>query len=113
MVEEAARKLAEAIRESEEYLNYHRLKESVMADAGTAALIAEYHRRQTEAQMRQFSGGEGDAEADARFNAVTGLLMDIPEAREYLIAEMEMRQMLSRLFLMMTEAADVDFPTDL
>ena len=37
-------KLAQDIRDSEEYKTYHELKESVMQEETTAALIAEYRK---------------------------------------------------------------------
>ena len=37
-------RLAQDIRDSEEYRTYHDLKESVMADETTAALIKEYRQ---------------------------------------------------------------------
>ena len=44
-------RLAQDIRESEEYKTYHELKESVMGDETTAALIREYRKLQVTLQM--------------------------------------------------------------
>ena len=41
----AAHQLARAIRDSEEYRTYHSLKDEVMADETTAALIHEYKKQ--------------------------------------------------------------------
>ena len=38
----SAHRLAQDIRQSEEYLTYHHLRDEVMADETTAALIKEY-----------------------------------------------------------------------
>lgn len=41
-----AHRLAQEIRQSEEYQTYHALKEEVMADETTAALLKEYKKLQ-------------------------------------------------------------------
>ena len=49
-------KLAQDIRDSEEYRTYHELKDSVMKDETTAALITEYRKLQMTLQMAAAAG---------------------------------------------------------
>ena len=51
-----AHRLAQEIRQSEEYQTYHALKEEVMADEKTAALLKEYKKLQLRLQMAAVSG---------------------------------------------------------
>ena len=51
-----AHRLAQEIRQSEEYQTYHALKEEVMADETTAALLKEYKKLQLRLQMAAVSG---------------------------------------------------------
>ena len=46
-----AHRLAQEIRQSEEYQTYHALKEEIMADETTAALLKEYKKLQLRLQM--------------------------------------------------------------
>ena len=55
-------RLAQDIRDSEEYKTYHELKETVMSDETTAALIREYRKLQMSLQMAAVSGQNPDTE---------------------------------------------------
>ena len=55
-------RLAQDIRDSEEYRTYHQLKESVMAEETTAALIREYRKLQVTLQMSAMSGNPAGEE---------------------------------------------------
>ena len=101
-------KLAQDIRDSEEYKTYHGLKESVMADETTAALIREYRKLQMTLQMSAVSGQNADAEDMQRFSGISTLLFSKQEVSTYLLAEMRLQQALADIFKIITEAADVE-----
>ena len=104
----SAHRLAQDIRQSEEYLTYHDLKESVMADETTAALIHEYKKLQLTLQMAVMSGHQADSDDMQRFQAITSLLFTKQEVSQYLMAEMRLQQALADIFKIVTEAADID-----
>lgn len=104
----AAYKLAQDIRDSEEYRTYHELKDSVMADETTAALIREYRKLQTVIQMSALSGGQADSDDMQRFNGISTLLFSKQEVSQFLLSEIRMQQMLADIFKIVTEAADVE-----
>ena len=81
-------KLAQDIRDSEEYRTYHQLKESVMSDETTAALIREYRRLQ--------------------MTGISTLLFSKQEVSQFLMAEMRLQQAMADIFKIVTEAADVE-----
>ena len=101
-------RLAQDIRESEEYKTYHELKDSVMGDETTAALIKEYRKLQMTIQMAAVSGQNADAEDMQRFSGISTLLFSKQEVSNYLLAEMRLQQMMADIFKIVTEAADVD-----
>lgn len=108
MVYNTAHQLAAEIRQSEEYLTYHKLQEEVMADETTAALIREYKKLQVTLQMAMMSGQQADSEDMQRFSGISSLLFTKPEVQQYLLAEMRLQQAMGDIFKIITEAADLD-----
>ncbi len=103
-----AHQLAREIRESEEYRTYHGLKETVMGEETTAALIREYRKLQISIQMAAMSGQAPAAEDQQRFSGISALLFSKPEVSQYLLAEMRLQQALADIFRIVTEAADIE-----
>ena len=103
-----AHRLAQDIRQSEEYQTYHALKENVMADETTAALIKEYKKLQVKLQMAAVSGAQADSDDMQRFQGITSLLFTKPEVSQYMLAEMRLQQAVADIFRIVTEAADID-----
>jgi len=101
-------RLAQDIRDSEEYKTYHGLKDSVMADETTAALLREYRKLQVSIQMAAMSGRTPETEDQQRFSGISTLLFSKPEVSQYLLSEMRLQQALADIFKIITEAADVE-----
>ncbi len=104
----SAYRLAQELRESEEYKTYHGLKESVMSDETTAALIREYRTLQVKLQMAAADGQTAEPEDLQRFSGISTLLFSKPEVSNFLLAEMRLQQALADIFRIVTEAADID-----
>ena len=103
-------RLAQDIRDSEEYKTYHELKEQVMAEETTAALVKEYRKLQMTIQMSAMSGQAAGEEDMQRFSGISTLLFSKPEVSRFLLAEMHLQQALADIFKIVTEAADLDMP---
>ena len=88
-----AHRLAQEIRQSEEYQTYHALKEEVMADETTAALLKEYKKLQLRLQMAA---------------GISALLFGKLEVSQYLLAEMRLQQEVAGILRIITDAADID-----
>ena len=101
-------RLAQDIRDSEEYKTYHELKETVMEDETTAALIREYRKLQMTIQMSAMGGAAPSNEDTQRFSGISTLLFSKPEVSQFLLSEMRLQQALADIFKIVTEAADVD-----
>ena len=103
-----ALRLAQEIKNSEEYSTYHTLRKEVMEDETVAALIREYKKLQISLQMAAMTGQNPDAEDMQRFSGISSLLFTKPEVSQYLLSEMRMQQMMADIFKILTEAADLD-----
>ena len=101
-------RLSQEIRDSEEYKTYHELKDSVMAEETTAALIREYRKLQLTIQMSVMSGNSASEEEMQRFSGISTLLFSKPEVSRFLLSEMRLQQALADIFKILTEAADVE-----
>ena len=101
-------KLAQDIRDSEDYKTYHELKETVMSDETTAALIREYRKLQMKLQLAAAGGQTPDPEDMQRFSGISALLFSKQEVSGFLLAEMRMQQALTDIFKIVTEASDLD-----
>ena len=101
-------RLAQDIRDSEEYKTYHELKEAVMSEETTAALVKEYRKLQMTIQMSAMSGKAVDEEDMQRFSGISTLLFSKPEVSQFLLSEMQLQQALADIFKIVTEAADLD-----
>ena len=97
-----AHRLAQEIRQSEEYQTYHALKEEVMADETTAALL------QLRLQMAAVSGTQPDNDDMQRFQGISALLFGKLEVSQYLLAEMRLQQEVAGILRIITDAADID-----
>jgi len=103
-----AHRLAQEIRQSEEYQTYHGLKDTVMADETTAALIKEYKKLQVKLQMGAVAGHQPDGEDMQRFQGITSLLFTNPDVSRYMLAEMRLQQTVADIFKIVNEAAGLD-----
>lgn len=103
-----AHRLAQEIRQSEEYQTYHGMKDSVMADETTSALIREYKKLQVKLQMGAVSGHQPAEEDMQRFQGITSLLFSNPEVSRYMLAEMRLQQALADIFKIINDAAGLD-----
>ena len=103
-----AHRLAQEIRQSEEYQTYHGMKESVLADETTAALIKEYKKLQVQLQMGAVAGHKPDDVDMQRFQGITSLLFTKPDVSRYMLAEMRLQQALADIFKIINDAAGLD-----
>ena len=109
-VTDAAKMLAQAIQESQEYREYSALKKEVEEDAGIKALVQEYRRLQTSMQMRMLSGQGMDGEEAQRFQSLNLLLFADQRTAGYLMAEMKVQRMMAEVFETLTRASGMEIP---
>ena len=103
-----AHALARALKESEEYREYTRLKESAYADDTNKALLDEYKRLQFRLQAK-LAAGESLPQDDAqRLTQIGTLLQFNPDVSAYLMAEFRFQRMLTDVFKILADVAGVD-----
>ena len=102
--------LLSALHETESWKRYAALRESVMADEGTAALLRRFAAAQSALQMAALSGSEPREEDTRAFEQLSALLYESEEASEYLLAQMKVQQLVAQLMEKITREAGLDIP---
>lgn len=100
-----AHELARQLENSEERLEYMRLKAIVEESDTSAALLKEYRRLQMMLQMSSMAGGSMPAEEMTRFSQLSSLLYAGTDTSAFLLAEMRLQQVMADIFALLTKAA--------
>ena len=103
-----AHDLARALKESEEYREYVRLKQTACADDTNKALLDEYKRLQFRLQAKLASGESMPQDDMQRLTQIGTLLQFNPDVSAYLMAEFRFQRLLSDIFKILAEVAGVD-----
>ena len=103
-----AHALARALKDSEEYREYARLKEIAYDDGTNKALLDEYKRLQFRMQAKLASGETMPEEDVQRLQQIGALLQFNPDVSAYLLAEFRFQRMLSDIFKILGEVAGID-----
>ena len=103
-----AHALARALKESEEYAEYMRLKQVAYDDSTNKALLDEYKRLQFRMQAKLASGENMPEEDLQRLQQIGALLQFNPDVSAYLMAEFRFQRMLSDIFKILADVAGVD-----
>ena len=103
-----AHALARALRESEEYREYTRLKEIAYDDGTNKALLDEYKKLQFRMQAKLASGESMPQDDMQRLTQIGTLLQFNPDVSAYLMAEFRFQRMLSDIFRILADVAGVD-----
>ena len=103
-----AHALARALKESEEYREYERLKEAAYDDGTNKALLDEYKKLQFRLQAKAAAGETMPEEDFQRLQQIGTLLQFNPDASAFLMAEFRFQRMLSDIFKILADVAGVD-----
>lgn len=104
MLLDSAKKLADELKQSDEYKSFHALRTQIEENQGLKALLNEYHRAQFELQMEQLSGNEVNQEKLKRFSDIASLLNSSEEANDFLLAELRLRNLVGEIIKIITDA---------
>ena len=107
LVYDQAHALANEIRNSADYTEYARLKETVMADARTKALLGDYKKLQITAQASYLAGKEPDGETMDQLKKLGELLQFNKDMAAYFAAEYKLQTMISDIYRIIGEACDM------
>ena len=103
-----AHALARALKDSEEYREYARLKAVAYDDDTNRALLDEYKKLQFRLQAKLAAGESMPPEDTQRLTQIGALLQFNPDVSAYLMAEFRFQRMLSDIFKILAEVAGVD-----
>ena len=103
-----AHALARALKESEEYREFTRLKEVAYDDGTNKALLDEYKRLQFRLQAKVAAGETLPPDDMQRLQQIGALLQFNPDVSAYLMAEFRFQRMLSDIFKILADVAGVD-----
>ena len=102
-----AHNLKQAIKESQEYIQYEAAKAKVKANPELEKNLNDFKAKQIEIQASQMMGQQMDAAAMAQIQQLYGILMTDPLAAEYLQCEMRFSLMINDVFQILGEVVDM------
>ena len=97
-VYDAAHNLAKAIKESEEYIQYEEIKNSVSGNDELAGMLNDFQGKQFEIQAKQMMGEEIGEEMMGQIQSLYGIMMQDPTAAQYLQAEIRFSLMMNDIY---------------
>ncbi len=103
-VYDSAHTLAKAIKESQEYKDYERLKAKTAENADLSGMLKDFQAKQFALQAKQMMGEELGPEVLASVQEMYGIISRDPLAAEYLQAEMRFSIMMNDVYKILGEA---------
>jgi len=106
-VYDQAHNLARALKESEEYREYMRLKEIAYEDATNSALLEEYKRLQFQMQAKMASGDALPDDDMQRLSQIAMVLQMNKDAGDYLVAEFRYQRLMADVFRILADVSGI------
>ena len=107
-VYDQAHALAAAIKKSEEFREYERLREAAYGDETNKSLLDAYKKLQYKTQARFAAGDRVDEDDLKRLQQIASLLQHNSDASQYLMAEFRFQKMLADLYKILADVAGID-----
>lgn len=106
-VYDEAHKLKQAIKESQEYIQYEAVKEKIKANPQLEKNLQDFKQKQFAMQANQMMGQQMDQDIMGQIQSLYGILMADPLAAEYLQCEMRFSMMINDVFQILGEVVDL------
>ena len=103
-VYDEAHNLAKAIKESNEFKEFDRIRKDVDADKETSDMLKELTELQMQMQAAQLTGQQPDKDMFARFQSLNTMAMTKPLAMQYMQAQFALATMMNDVFGIVGEA---------
>lgn len=107
MTYDTAYKLAEEIKNSDEYKEYETAHDKVKENETTMSLLKDYRKLQIEIQSMMYTGNK-DEEKISRFQKLGELLQMNNDASNFLIAEYKLNTVIGDIYKIIADAANID-----
>lgn len=108
MLDKAIDQLIDAFKETEDYRQYQELKQAVLADEASCALLRRFKSAQTALQLAAMAGREPSEEDAAAFEGLSSLLYANPDTADYLLAQMRMEQQVAQVMQRLTKSVGLE-----
>jgi len=105
---DAANELARQLKETEEYREFTRLKQTAYEDETNKALLDEFKRLQFRMQAKAASGEKPDDEEMQKLMRISSLLQLNSDAGAYLLAEFRFQKLLADIYKILGDVAGID-----
>lgn len=106
-VYDEAHSLAKAIKESNEYIEFDKVRKEVDSDKEVSEMIAEMQKLQLELQAAQISGTEPNQDVMNRLQSLSTMMATKPLAAKFLQTEAAFSVMMNDVFKIIGEAMGV------
>ena len=103
-VYDEAHNLAKAIKESNEFREFDRIRKEVDDDKETSDMLKELTELQVQLQTAQMVGQQPDKDVFARFQSLNTMAMTKPLAMQYMQAQFALATMMNDVFGIVGEA---------
>ena len=103
-VYDEAHNLAKAIKESNEFKEFDRIRKEVDDDKETSDMLKELTELQMQLQAAQLTGQQPDKDLFARFQSLNTMAMTKPLAMQYMQAQFALATMMNDVFGIVGEA---------
>ena len=103
-VYDEAHGLARAIKESNEFKEFDRMRKEVEQDADVSQMLGELHKLQIELQTAQMTGNQPDADMMSRMQSLSTMLATKPLAAKFMQTEAAFSVMMNDVFRIIGEA---------
>lgn len=106
-VYDEAHSLAKAIKESNEFLEFDKVRKEIEADKEVSDMIADLQKLQIELQTAQMSGQEPNSDTMARIQSLSTMMAAKPLAARFMQCEAAFSVMMNDVFKIIGEAMGV------
>ena len=103
-VYDEAHGLARAIKESNEFREFDRMRKEVEQDADVSQMLGELQKLQIELQTAQMTGNQPDADMMSRMQSLSTMLATKPLAAKFMQTEAAFSVMMNDVFRIIGEA---------
>ena len=103
-VYDEAHSLAKAIKDSNEFKEFDRIRKEVDKDKECSDMLKELTELQVQLQTAQLTGQQPDKDVFARFQSLSTMVMTKPLAAQYMQAQMAIATMMNDVFGIVGEA---------
>lgn len=107
-VYDTANRLAQELKETEEYREYHRLREIAYDDSTNKALLDELKRLQFKMQAKAASGEKPEDEDMQKLMRISSLLQMNADASAYIVAEFRFQKLIADIYKILGDVAGID-----